>query len=315
MGETSDAEKREAVRETEKALKKGFAEVKTAEEAAKVLDEVEQIAGEAKEQDVPTAPADIQPAEQADAIKAAAETPDKKERPAAVLAETARQVAAAPPATQPVLDAGIEKAAGQVPPARVEPYQVERGRSLLRQELMRRLKPFDAIDAAVFLQINHLPHPKMLDRFFSWFSFLMTGGHAWVLLILLRTIANRRAGIRQLLDVVPALYLATMTVEGPIKIYCRRRRPFISLVRAIVVGRKPGSYSFPSGHSAAAFAGAALLQRHHQGFTPLLFVIASLVAFSRVYLGAHYPGDVCSGSFAGAVLAQAFRASLKRIFS
>jgi undecaprenyl-diphosphatase len=309
----SDAEQRADAREVAAALKKGFAEVKSEEDAARVLAEVEAIAGEAKEKDVPTVPAEVQPREQADAIKAAAEDAVSKERPAAVLAETARQIAASPPATQPVLDAGIEKAAGTVPSARTESREVQRGRSLLRRELMKRLKPLDAIDAALFLQINHLWHPKGLDRFFSWFSFLMTGGHAWVLAVFLRMLTDRRRGVQEFFDVVPALYLATLTVEGPIKTYCRRRRPFISLVRAIVVGRKPGSYSFPSGHSAAAFAGASLLLHHHPRLAPFLVGIAFLVAFSRVYLGAHYPGDVLSGSFAGTILARTYQFALKRL--
>ena len=190
------------------------------------------------------------------------ETTESTERPAAVLAETARQVAGSPPATQPVLDAAIEKAAGQSTTGRAEPYEVQRGRSLLREELMRRLKPFDAIDAGLFLQIDRLPPiPRNWTASFPGAGFLMTGGHAWVVAILVHMLINRRRGLQALLGVVPALYLATFTVEGPIKTYCRRRRPFISLVRAIVVGRKPGSYSISSsGHSAAAFAGAALLQ-------------------------------------------------------
>jgi undecaprenyl-diphosphatase len=298
----------------EAALKKGFAEVTSENDAAKILAEVEEIAGKAKEGDIPNVPSGVQPGEQAAAIKAAAEGAVSKERPAAVLAETARQVAASPPAAQPVLDAGIEKAAGTSPSARAESPEVQRGRSLLRRELMRRLKPLDAIDASLFLQINHLWHSKGPDRFFSWLSFLMTGGHAWVLAILVRTLVDRRRGVREFFDLVPPLYLATLTIEGPIKAYCRRRRPFISLIRAIVVGRKPGSYSFPSGHSAAAFAGASLLLRHHSRLAPLLVGIASLVAFSRVYLGAHYPGDVLSGGLAGTVLARAYQCALRRLF-
>jgi len=96
-------------------------------------------------------------------------------------------------------------------------------------------------------------------------------------------------------------------IKIPIKRYFRRRRPFISIVRAIVVGREPGSYSFPSGHSAAAFAGATLLQACYPRGRWLFFAIALLVAFSRVYLGAHYPGDVLSGGVAGGALAKLYR--------
>jgi undecaprenyl-diphosphatase len=98
-----------------------------------------------------------------------------------------------------------------------------------------------------------------------------------------------------------------MTVEYPVKYYFRRRRPFIDVVQAIAVGRKPGTYSFPSGHSAAAFAGAWLLRRHFPKLTPLWFTIAGIVGFSRMYLGAHYPGDVVSGALVGTGIAEAAR--------
>ena len=141
----------------------------------------------------------------------------------------------------------------------------------------------------------------------------MTGGHAWILFIAASALFDKKLALRAC-RILPALYLATYTVEMPIKRYFRRRRPFISIVRAIVVGRKPGSYSFPSGHSAAAFAGATLLQACYPRARPALFAIALLVAFSRVYLGAHYPGDVLSGSLSGAGLARAYRALLDRFF-
>src|SRR4029453_16435591 len=108
------------------------------------------------------------------------------------------------------------------------------------------------------------------------------GGHAWILVLLADALCQRRRGIQTALSVLPPLYLATYTVEVPVKKYFRRRRPFISIVRAIVVGRKPGSFSFPSGHSAAAFAGATLLQTYYPRGRGLFFVIALLVAFSRI---------------------------------
>jgi undecaprenyl-diphosphatase len=125
---------------------------------------------------------------------------------------------------------------------------------------------------------------------------------------------NQRVGSRAIFGVLPALWLATSTVEFPIKSFFRRRRPFLSLIRAIVVGRKPGSYSFPSGHSAAAFAGASLLCCHYPRWKILFYTIAGLVGFSRVYLGAHFPGDVLVGGVVGTSLAHVYRGVLRGIF-
>jgi membrane-associated phospholipid phosphatase len=102
------------------------------------------------------------------------------------------------------------------------------------------------------------------------------------------------------------MVISSSIVEYPIKSYFRRRRPFITIIQAIVIGKKPGSWSFPSGHSAAAFAGAWLLSRRYPRWSALNYMAAGLVAFSRMYLGDHYPGDVLSGSVAGLLLAHAF---------
>jgi undecaprenyl-diphosphatase len=101
-------------------------------------------------------------------------------------------------------------------------------------------------------------------------------------------------------------------VELIIKPFFKRRRPFITIIQAIVIGKKPGTWSFPSGHSAGAFAGAWLLNNKFPKFALLRYFIASLVAFSRIYLGDHYPGDVASGSLSGLVFAMVFYRILKR---
>jgi undecaprenyl-diphosphatase len=310
--ENADAgAKKEAAKKVEKALEEGFAEVQTPSDASKTLDKLEATGAGLEEKDVPAEAGSPDPVEQAETIEAAVDSATPKNRPAAALATAAVQVASAPLDQRTPLDEGIRQAGG--PTAAEESPEVKKGRDLLRKELISRLKPFDAIDATLFIQINHLPHPKLLDRLFSSFSWFMTGGHAWILFIAANALFDKNRAIRAG-RILPALYLATSTVEIPIKKYFRRRRPFISIVRAIVVGRKPGSYSFPSGHSAAAFAGATLLQAFYPRARPFLFAIALLVAFSRVYLGAHYPGDVLSGSLAGAGLAKTYRALLQRFF-
>jgi len=123
---------------------------------------------------------------------------------------------------------------------------------------------------------------------------------------------NRRITREVLREVTLPLLISGLLVELPIKTYFKRKRPFITIIQAIVIGRKPGTWSFPSGHSAAAFAGAWLLNNKFRRFWGLRYLVAGFVAFSRIYLGDHYPGDVASGSLLGMLFAMFFHRLLRK---
>lgn len=304
--DTDDATERAAA-----ALEEGIAEVQTPAGAAQVIDQLEATAGATTEAEMAATVPKKNPAAQAGAIEHAVATAREGEKTVAAVTEVARQSTGAVSEEKSVLDEAVSTATGtsaKAPP----PEDVRRARRLLRRELFRRLRPLQAIDVTLFVEINHLPHPRVFDAFISRFSWVMTGGTGWVLLLLAALLRDRRYGSKAMVGVLPALWLATCTVEYPIKHWFRRRRPFIDVVRAVVVGKKPGSYSFPSGHSAAAFAGAVLLSRYYPRGSKGFYALAGLVAFSRVYLGAHYPGDVLSGSVTGAVLARVYARLLRK---
>ncbi len=92
--------------------------------------------------------------------------------------------------------------------------------------------------------------------------------------------------------------LATAT-----KALAGRARPFETVPEADPLLAGTVGNSFPSGHAATSFAGFVLLALLVRRARPLLFVLAVLVSFSRVYVGVHYPLDVLAGAALGAAVA------------
>ena len=78
----------------------------------------------------------------------------------------------------------------------------------------------------------------------------------------------------------------------------------------------PHDGSFPSGHATASFACATVLAFHAPRAAPVFFILAAAIAWSRVYVGVHYPLDVLGGAALGVAIAIALRwlsASLPRL--
>jgi membrane-associated phospholipid phosphatase len=92
----------------------------------------------------------------------------------------------------------------------------------------------------------------------------------------------------------------TMAMNFCVKVAVRRKRPRLEGIEA--AGPLPASLSFPSAHAATSFAGATLIGALAPPLRPALYVAAALMAFSRPYLGVHYPSDVLAGAAIGTVL-------------
>src|SRR5205085_6301695 len=150
---------------------------------------------------------------------------------------------------------GAQAAMSPVVPS---PPAADHGRALLQEAALRRMAPRDSLDARIFLAVNGAPHPRWLDRCTDGVTLVFTGGWVWLLgFVLARRLGGRAAP--SLVEASACILGTTWLVEFPIKAFFRRRRPFVDVIRAVVVGKKPGSWSFPSGHTAASFAGATVL--------------------------------------------------------
>ncbi len=110
------------------------------------------------------------------------------------------------------------------------------------------------------------------------------------------------------------IFLLTMAVGGLClnltKEYFDRDRPSIRFAHEVDSGKivvhtpykRHGYRSFPSGHSQAAFTAAGFFIFFYRKKTILLLTAATLTAFSRVYLGVHFPADIIAGSIMGILI-------------
>ena len=119
----------------------------------------------------------------------------------------------------------------------------------------------------------------------------------WLLIALVLAACGGRPGRRAAGRGILAIAIAAAVANGPAKLLARRRRPTGHSAPALI--RMPRSTSFPSGHSAAAFAFATGACGELPALLPLLGPLAGAVAYSRVHMGVHYPSDVAAGAAIG----------------
>ena len=179
---------------------------------------------------------------------------------------------------------------------------------------VRALRELGAVDRAVYRAVADTPTPE-LDRPIRRLSNAANYSRLWLGIAAAIAVLGRQRGRRAALEGVLAIGATSAAVNLGIKPIARRRRPdratstpndprFVSM---------PKSTSFPSGHSASAFAFAYAVGRHLPGLAVPIRLLAGGVAYSRVHTGVHYPGDVAIGSIVGAGTAAIVAAACDRI--
>jgi undecaprenyl-diphosphatase len=184
-----------------------------------------------------------------------------------------------------------------------------------------------SIDAQLFQAINGW-HAPPADLFFLVISYLGTGYAAApiVAIALIRIVPPER--LRSALIAALFAMIAAGLLNASLKSIVKRPRPLRyfaieqapaalqsaspaahnkarQIYRVHVVGQRYKSRSFPSGHANTAFAAAAVLGAAGGGVWWLALIPAMLVAYSRVYMGVHFPLDVLAGAALGVCVALA----------
>lgn len=164
---------------------------------------------------------------------------------------------------------------------------------------------------AVLLWIQEFLRADFLTGFWKAVTFLGDGGWFWIALGmgLLALKKTRKAGAAVLLS----LALGALVTNVFLKNAVARMRPYDYTAQILALLPPQHDFSFPSGHTCASFAAALacfwLLPRRY-GVCAL--ILAALIAFSRLYLGVHFPTDVLAGGLIGAGAAWLSCRMLKR---
>jgi membrane-associated phospholipid phosphatase len=190
--------------------------------------------------------------------------------------------------------------------------EARRGAESMWVEALREL---GVVDRAVYEAVADTPTPE-LDGPVRKLSNAATYSRLWLGVAAVLAVLGGRRGRRAALEGVLAIGVTSATVNLGMKPLAQRERPDRA-GHAVFAARRvpmPESDSFPSGHAASAFAFAYAVGRHLPELAVPIRLLAGGVAYSRVHIGVHYPGDVVIGSIVGAGTATTVAAACDRIY-
>ncbi|MCL6638804.1 MAG: phosphatase PAP2 family protein [Firmicutes bacterium] len=158
-------------------------------------------------------------------------------------------------------------------------------------------------DTSWFYTINSGFHNPLFDALMPALSRAADGGILWIVFSLALLLFGGRELKKASLLMLAALLGSFIIGDELLKNVVQRPRPFMAIPGVDLLVVPPHSYSFPSGHAAAAFAVWLVVARKIPPLSLPVVVLAAAIAFSRVYVGVHYPLDVLTGGVLGLLTA------------
>jgi undecaprenyl-diphosphatase len=161
------------------------------------------------------------------------------------------------------------------------------------------------LDLAVYRAIATTSTPT-LDEPMRRLSDAANHSKLWLVLAGIIGVFGGKTGRRAALTGIVAIGLNSAIVNIPIKLAGDRSRPDRDAAQVPEERRvtMPDSSSFPSGHTATGFAFSAAIAGTAPGIAWPARMLASVVGYSRVHTGVHYPGDVVVGALIGTTIGE-----------
>ncbi len=165
------------------------------------------------------------------------------------------------------------------------------------------------LDTELFLFLNGL-HVDWLDPIMTFISGKITWAPFYLILLFLVIKKYKKQSILVLIGVVILIVCSDQISSGIFKPIFERPRPCHNeAIKDLVYlpnGHCGGAYGFISSHACNCFALAVfithVLKKYYRKIAYIMYIWASLVAYSRIYMGVHYPGDIIVGAVVGIIV-------------
>ena len=180
--------------------------------------------------------------------------------------------------------------------------------------------PMLNIDTELFLFLNGL-HADWLDPIMIFISGKLSWTPFYLVLLYLIVKNYKKQSILIIIGIILLIICSDQVSSSVFKPLFERPRPCHNeAIKDLVYlpdGHCGGAYGFISSHACNVFALAVfithILKRYYSKIGWVMFIWATLVAYSRIYMGVHYPGDVLVGATVGALIGWGFVRAYKSI--
>ncbi len=159
--------------------------------------------------------------------------------------------------------------------------------------------------------IKEVFQSPFMDSLMLFFTRLGDGGFIWILvgILLIFTKKYRKQGVILLLALLSGLLVGNALLKNLVA----RPRPSWLMELPLLI-ENPTDYSFPSGHTLSSFIAATVLTLTNKKWGYWAYPLATLIAFSRLYLGVHFPTDVFFAILLGLLLGTLVFFGMRKFF-